>query len=93
MGGRRTGKSSARIIPAILDAPGAAISITTKRDVVEATREVRAVSAPVWAFDPQKIAQKEPIWWWNPLSYVTDEGKAVRFAQHYASGSQGCISR
>lgn len=86
--GPRTGKSSARIIPAILDAPGAVISTSNKRDVVDATRGVRAVTAPVWIFDPQKIAQEEPTWWWNPLSYVTDEDKAARLTQHFASGSR-----
>ncbi|MFP5315667.1 MAG: type IV secretory system conjugative DNA transfer family protein [Actinomycetes bacterium] len=91
--GPRTGKSSSRIIPAILDAPGAVVSTSNKRDVVDATRGVRGAAAPVWVFDPQKIAQEEPSWWWNPLSYVTDEEKAARLTQHFAVASRAPGSR
>lgn len=86
--GPRTGKSTSRVMPAILDAPGAVVSTSNKRDVVDGTRSVRAKVAPVWVFDPQKIAQEEPTWWWNPLSYVTDEEKAYKLTQHFAVGSR-----
>jgi len=39
-------------------------------------------------FDPQAIALEEPSWWWNPLSYVTDEVRAAKMAEHFASGSR-----
>ncbi|TYC96593.1 type IV secretory system conjugative DNA transfer family protein [Arthrobacter echini] len=91
--GPRTGKSTSRIIPAILDAPGAVVSTSNKRDVVDATRGVREVNAPAWVFDPQKIAQEEPSWWWNPLSYVTDEDKAARLTSHFATASRAPGSR
>jgi type IV secretory pathway TraG/TraD family ATPase VirD4 len=86
--GPRTGKSTSRVMPAILDAPGAVVSTSNKRDVVDGTRGVREVTAPVWVFDPQKIAQEEPEWWWNPLSYVTDEEKAYKLTQHFSVGSR-----
>ncbi|GLB69108.1 type IV secretory system conjugative DNA transfer family protein [Arthrobacter mangrovi] len=86
--GPRTGKSTSRVMPAILDAPGAVVSTSNKRDVVDGTRSVRAETAPVWVFDPQKIAQEEPDWWWNPLSYVTDEEKAYKLTQHFSVGSR-----
>src|SRR5699024_10759036 len=54
----------------------------------DATRDVRAASGPVWVFDPQAIAGEEPTWWWNPLSYVTDEVKAAKLAEHFAAGSR-----
>nr|WP_235781319.1 TraM recognition domain-containing protein [Sinomonas notoginsengisoli] len=38
---------------------------------------------------PQAVALEEPSWWWNPLSYVTDEVRAARLADHFASGSRG----
>ena len=75
-------------MPAILDAPGAVVSTSNKRDVVDGTRGVRELTAPVWVFDPQKIAQEEPDWWWNPLSYVTDEEKAYKLTQHFSVGSR-----
>jgi type IV secretory pathway TraG/TraD family ATPase VirD4 len=86
--GPRTGKSTSRVMPAILDAPGAVVSTSNKRDVVDGTRGVRELTAPVWVFDPQKIAQEEPDWWWNPLSYVTDEEKAYKLTQHFSVGSR-----
>ncbi|KRC42988.1 type IV secretory system conjugative DNA transfer family protein [Oerskovia sp. Root22] len=86
--GPRTGKTTSRAVPAILDAPGAVLVTSNKRDVVDATRDVRAVQGPVWVFDPQGIALEEPTWWWNPLSYVTDEVKAAKLAEHFAAGSR-----
>ncbi|SDS71724.1 type IV secretory system conjugative DNA transfer family protein [Microlunatus soli] len=86
--GPRTGKTTSRAIPAILDAPGAVLVTSNKRDVVDATRDVRAADGPVWVFDPQQIAEQEPDWWWDPLSYVTDEVQAARLAGHFAAGSR-----
>lgn len=86
--GPRTGKTTSRAVPAILDAPGAVLVTSNKRDVVDATRDVRAKAGPVWVFDPQAIALEEPSWWWNPLSYVTDEVKAAKLAEHFAAGSR-----
>ncbi len=88
-GGPRTGKTTSRAIPAILSAPGAVLVTSNKRDIVDGTRDVRAVDGPVWVFDPQAVALEEPTWWWNPLSYVTDEVRAARMADHFASGSRG----
>ena len=86
--GPRTGKPTSRAIPAILSAPGAVLVTSNKRDVLDATRDVRAAGGRVWAFDPQRIALEEPTWWWNPLSYVTDDVKAAKLAEHFATGSR-----
>jgi type IV secretory pathway TraG/TraD family ATPase VirD4 len=86
--GPRTGKTTRRAIPAILEAPGAVLVTSNKRDVVDATRDPRQAAGPVWVFDPQSIALEEPTWWWNPLDYVTDEVKAAKLAEHFASGSR-----
>jgi type IV secretory pathway TraG/TraD family ATPase VirD4 len=99
--GPRVGKSVAFAVPAIIDAPGAVLVTSNKRDVVDATRDVRANrdgGAPgehdVWVFDPQSIANEEPTtWWWNPLSYVTDEVKAATLAEHFASGSRAADAK
>lgn len=92
--GPRTGKTTSRAIPAILSAPGAVLVTSNKRDVLDATRDVReSGGGRVWAFDPQAIALEQPDWWWNPLSYVTDDVKAARLAEHFASGSRSGDSR
>jgi len=86
--GPRVGKSTSLVIPALLAAPGAVVSTSNKRDVLDSTRDLRAAAGPVWVFDPQRVALEEPSWWWNPLSYVTDDTKAEKLAQHFAAGSK-----
>ncbi|WP_314738506.1 type IV secretory system conjugative DNA transfer family protein, partial [Rothia mucilaginosa] len=86
--GPRTGKTTSRAIPGILAAPGAVLVTSNKRDVVDATRGVREQVGDVWIFDPQAVAAHPATWWWNPLSYVTDEVKAKNLAEHFASGSR-----
>jgi TraM recognition site of TraD and TraG len=78
--GARRGKTTSRVVPAILDAPGAVVATSNKRDVVDTTRAARAETGPVWVFDPQAVAAEPPCWWWNPLSYVTNVDKATRLA-------------
>jgi type IV secretory pathway TraG/TraD family ATPase VirD4 len=86
--GPRVGKSTSLVIPAIIAAPGAVVTTSNKRDVLDATRDVRAEKGPVWVFDPQKVAREEATWWWNPLSYVTDDTRAAKLAGYFASGSR-----
>ncbi|MFZ4896416.1 type IV secretory system conjugative DNA transfer family protein [Plantibacter sp. Mn2098] len=86
--GPRQGKSSTQVIPAVVDAPGAVLTTSNKPDVIDATREIRAKVGTVWSFDPQQIAGDAPIWWWNPLSYVTDDSKAKTIAQLFAAAGR-----
>jgi hypothetical protein len=51
LGPPRSGKTSAVMIPALLGAPGAAISTSTKPDVMRATRRARSELGRVWLFD------------------------------------------
>lgn len=85
--GPRMNKTTATVIPAICQAPGAVLTTSNKRDVVDATRQLRSQTGRVWVFDPQQIAQEEPTWWWNPLSYVTDDVQAAKLAEHFAAAS------
>lgn len=86
--GTRTGKTTSRAIPATLDAPGAAVVTSNKRDIVDATRGPREQHGHAWIFDPQNVAGAEPTWWWNPLTYVTDVDKAARMAATFAAYSR-----
>ncbi|PPF38036.1 type IV secretory system conjugative DNA transfer family protein [Rathayibacter sp. AY1A3] len=86
--GPRVGESTSLVIPAIMAAPGAVVTTSNKRDVLDATRDVRAVKGRVWVFDPQRVAFEDATWWWNPLSYVTDDTKAAKLATHFASGTR-----
>ncbi|WP_316318470.1 type IV secretory system conjugative DNA transfer family protein [Clavibacter michiganensis] len=91
--GPRVGKSTSLVIPALIAAPGAVVTTSNKRDVLDATRDVRAEKGPVWVFDPQKVAREEATWWWNPLSYVVDDTRAAKLAQYFASGSRSTDSK
>ncbi|HEY3004598.1 MAG TPA: TraM recognition domain-containing protein [Kribbellaceae bacterium] len=86
--GPRTGKTTSRAVPAILQAPGAVIATSNKRDIVDATRDPRQAAGPVWVFDPQEVCAEAPNWWWNPLSYVTDEVKARELADHFVASQR-----
>ncbi|SFU10572.1 type IV secretory system conjugative DNA transfer family protein [Arthrobacter sp. ov118] len=86
--GPRTMKTTSYAVPAILDAPGAVIATSNKRDIVDVTRPIRSEAGDVWVFDPQAVAEEDPTWWWNPLSYVRNEATAGTMAQHFAAGSR-----
>ncbi|MEW5093705.1 type IV secretory system conjugative DNA transfer family protein [Clavibacter michiganensis] len=86
--GPRVGKSTSLVIPALVQAPGAVVTTSNKRDVLDATRDLRAEKGEVWVFDPQKVAREDATWWWNPLSYVTDDTRAAKLAGYFASGSR-----
>lgn len=88
LAGPRVGKTTALVIPAVLEAPGAVVTTSNKRDVVDATRDPRSAVGQVWIFDPQGIALERPTWWWNPLSYVVDDVRAFRLAEHFASSAR-----
>lgn len=68
--GPRTMKTTAYAIPTVLQAPGAVLATSNKRDLVDTTRAVRAERGRVWVFDPQSVANESPTWWWNPLTYI-----------------------
>ncbi|MBF4592074.1 type IV secretory system conjugative DNA transfer family protein [Curtobacterium sp. VKM Ac-1395] len=86
--GPRVGKTTSLVVPAILAAPGALLTTSNKPDTVETTRSMRDKVGTTWVFDPQQLVNEEPSWWWNPLSYVTDDTTAARLAGHFAAGSR-----
>jgi type IV secretory pathway TraG/TraD family ATPase VirD4 len=81
--GPRKGKSSSRAIPTLLAAPGAAFATSNKPDLYAATRLVREQHARVWNFDPEQLAAGEPEWWWNPLTYVTSDRRALELTDAF----------
>ncbi|GAB2517279.1 type IV secretory system conjugative DNA transfer family protein [Nocardia heshunensis] len=100
--GPRQGKTTSRVIPAILSAIGATLVTSNKRDVVDATRDVRAAKgSPIFIFDPQDIAvdmnnpnDQARNWYWDPLAWVDphsegSEMRAARLAGHFADSDGG----
>ncbi|MGW4071394.1 type IV secretory system conjugative DNA transfer family protein [Nocardia grenadensis] len=94
--GPRSGKSTSRVIPAVMEAPGACLATSNKRDVVDATRKARATDGrTAWVFDPQGVAAEAPTWYWDPIKWVagTDGGagaqeRAAELAGHFAAGGE-----
>jgi type IV secretory pathway TraG/TraD family ATPase VirD4 len=98
--GPRQGKTSSRVIPAILSAIGPVIVTSNKRDVVDATRGVRErMGDPryVFVFDPQGVAPDDRErfnWYWDPLRWVDAwhggcEMRAAQLAGHFADADSG----
>ncbi|MBF6170289.1 type IV secretory system conjugative DNA transfer family protein [Nocardia blacklockiae] len=93
--GPRQGKTTSRVIPAILSAVGPVLATSNKRDVVDATRDVReAKGSRTFVFDPQGVAGEPPTWFWDPLAWVDApregcEMRASRLAGHFADGDDG----
>lgn len=88
--GPRMGKSTSRVIPAIIEAPGPVLATENKRGNLDHTRGVReALGRKVWVFDPQAVAEEPAAFYWNPLSYVVDEDTAQSLAEQFAAGDDG----
>lgn len=83
------------MIPAILSAIGPVLATSNKRDVVDATRDVREdKGSRTFVFDPQGVAGERPTWFWDPLAWVNfrTEGcemRAARLAGHFADAETG----
>lgn len=70
--GPRVGKTTASVIPAIVEAPGVVVTTSNKPDIVYDTIDVTGGRGNVFVFDPQGIATqfKQEPWFYDPLSYV-----------------------
>ncbi|MFI5783767.1 type IV secretory system conjugative DNA transfer family protein [Nocardia sp. NPDC051570] len=96
--GPRQGKSTSRVIPAIMEAPGPVATTSNKRDVVDATRAARAQRGDVHVFDPQGVAEEPCTWFWDPIAWVwgTDgdgaQERAAELAGHFADGDENSRS-
>jgi hypothetical protein len=81
MAGTRIGKSSRRIIPCVLDAPGAVVTTSTKGDVLAATVGVREQVGPIHVFDPEDVTGWPTQLRWNPIRGCEDPDEAIRHAR------------
>ncbi len=87
--GARTGKTTKRVIPAIVDAPGPVLATTNKRDVSDATMQIRRRRGTTWLFDPQGLAgDATPAFSFNPLAQVTDVSSAQKLAAIFEASTR-----
>ncbi len=52
----RIGLSTAYVVPAMVNAPGAVLTMSNKRDVLDAIYGLRQTAGRVWASDARSIA-------------------------------------
>lgn len=91
--GPRSNKTSARVVPEILTAPGAVIATSNKSDVWSLTAGLRAKVGPVYLFDPSGITFQPQAWWIDLLASVTDYESSARLAAYFMSEVGGGVGR
>ena len=84
LGPPRSGKTSAVMIPALMACAGAAVSTSTKPDVMEATLPVRSRLGQVWLFDPggeQPVPSGVRRLGWSPVAGADSWDRALLLAR------------
>ena len=88
IGPPRSGKGLHIVINAILDAPGAVITTSTRPDNLTATLRARARKGPVAVFDPQQLAPGLPAGLrWSPVRGCQDPLTAMIRAKGLATAT------
>lgn len=86
VGPPRSGKGLHQIISAIIDAPGAVVTTSTRPDNLAATLELRRNIGPVAVFDPQGLGKFEGIRW-SPVRGCENPTTAMIRATGLAAGA------
>lgn len=84
LGPPRSGKGVSLVIPAVLDAPGAAIVTSTRPDVLRHTACARPGAIEV--FDPQGATRWPRSLSWSPVAGCEDPLTAILRARGFAAG-------
>ena len=88
IGPPRSGKSLQILVNAILDAPGAVVSTSTRPDNMTATLRARQRVGPVAVFDPQRLAEGLPAGLrWSPIRGCENPQTAMIRAAGLASAT------
>ena len=86
IGPPRSGKGLHIVINAILDAPGAVVTTSTRPDNIATTLKAREKAGPVAVFDPQQLAPGLPVGLrWSPVRGCDDPLTAMIRATGLAS--------
>lgn len=86
VGPPRSGKGLHQVISAILDAPGAVVSTSTRPDNLAATLDGRRAIGPVAIFDPQGLGATQGIRW-SPIRGCENATTAIVRASGLAAGA------
>jgi len=89
IGPPRSGKGLHIVIPAILDAPGAVVTTSTRPDNLTVTLKARERLGPVAVFDPQHLAEGIPAGLrWSPIRGCEDPLTAMIRATGLAAATE-----
>lgn len=90
LAGPRRLKTMAYVIPPLIEAPGAALVTTLRRDVHDATMDLRGERGRAWNFDPQQlVSEREPGFWIDLLAEVRSIDDARKLKDHFVMGTRG----
>lgn len=88
IGPPRSGKGAHIVINAILDAPGAVVTTSTRPDNLTSTLTARGARGPVAVFDPQQLTEGLPTGLrWSPIRGCQDPLTAMIRANGLATGT------
>ncbi len=90
LGPPRSGKTSSIVIPSLLSCPGAAVSTSTKPDVLAATARARGEVGELWLFDPTGTADPglgARRLYWSPVTAARSWDGALVMARAMAACS------
>ncbi|MFF4291007.1 type IV secretory system conjugative DNA transfer family protein [Streptomyces sp. NPDC001633] len=83
----RAGKTTALAVPALLEAPGAAMLTSNKSDAYTLTRRARAGVGTAWTMDLQSVAYAPRELWWDMIASARSIEGATRLASHFVNAS------
>lgn len=86
VGPPRSGKGIHQVIAAIIDAPGAVVTTSTRPDNFVATFAVRRKHGPVAVFDPQRLGRRSGLRW-SPIRGCEQPSTAMTRARGLAAGA------
>lgn len=96
LGPPRSGKTSAVMIPALMASAGAAISTSTKPDVMRATIAARSEIGQAWLFDPSAAESADTLpagvrrLCWSPVAAAASWDEALVMARAMTAATSCC---
>lgn len=76
----QSGKTTRRVIPSVIDAPGPCLTTSTKSDVLWHTHALRAKKGRILVFDPEGVSHWPTKVTWDMVAGCEDAGEAAERA-------------
>lgn len=96
--GPGSGKTQGVVVPLAIQSPGPVWVTSNRSDVVGALYTSRSDKGRLWCFDPQHVADMEPTFYYDPLSYIRAKPgeadvRAQKLAKQFADAGRPPDSR